>query len=350
MRNFRSSLTGRNRVDSNPCSPECRLNRVAIVALAGILSAGSFDATSSNPGEITSDQILTEGNETTVENIIDGIPVEIPEAESDSTSVVRRNEGSLPKVRVTPVDIDRDKPQQTPLHYYDKHGNPLPEPVRFLAELDTVTERVKPGPKYPLYCGVSVGVNFFDGIMMAFGQRRENFDVEASVSLWNWIFPTIEVGVANANARPDEGRSHFKIQAAPFARLGFDYNFLYKSNPDYRVYAGFRAGWSAFSYNITDIKPGSRYYISGVPTTIYGVRGSAWFGQIVAGISIRVSGRVRMGWSFRYGFKFKETLDLPEDYSYKGIDNPEDFYSPWFIPGLGTSTPITGTFTIGVDL
>ena len=45
-----------------------------------------------------------------------------------------------PKTRtVTPVDIDEKKPR-TVLHYYDKHGDPLAEPVMFIATLDTVTK------------------------------------------------------------------------------------------------------------------------------------------------------------------------------------------------------------------
>ena len=41
--------------------------------------------------------------------------------------------------KITPVDTDPTKPPQPVLHYYDKHGNPLEEPVLFLADLDTVT-------------------------------------------------------------------------------------------------------------------------------------------------------------------------------------------------------------------
>ena len=76
--------------------------------------------------------------------------------------------------KVTPVDID-DKKQTPVLHYYDKHGDPLDEPVMFLATLDTVT-KAKSRPVYPLYNGVSVGLNFADAVMMAFKQRYASFD------------------------------------------------------------------------------------------------------------------------------------------------------------------------------
>ncbi len=56
--------------------------------------------------------------------------------------------------KITPVDKDPTKPRQPVLHYYDKHGEPLDEPVLFLADLDTVA-KVKSGPVYPLLQSVS---------------------------------------------------------------------------------------------------------------------------------------------------------------------------------------------------
>ena len=57
--------------------------------------------------------------------------------------------------KVTPVDNDPNKPDQPTLHYYDKHGNQLEEPVLFLSQLDTIT-KVKSGPVYPLLDAVPV--------------------------------------------------------------------------------------------------------------------------------------------------------------------------------------------------
>ena len=90
---------------------------------------------------------------------------------------------------ITPVDIDREKPAQPRLHYYDTHGNKLEQPVYFLAELDTV-QTVKPSSPWPLYKGVTVGFNFFDAAMLIAGQSYASFDVSAAVSLHNWFFPT----------------------------------------------------------------------------------------------------------------------------------------------------------------
>ena len=56
------------------------------------------------------------------------------------------------------------------------------------AALDTVA-KPKSKPVYPLYNGMSVGVNFGDAVMMAIGDRFGSFDIHADVSLHNWFFP-----------------------------------------------------------------------------------------------------------------------------------------------------------------
>lgn len=238
----------------------------------------------------------------------------------------------LPKPTSTPVDIDREKPEEPGLHYYDKHGNPLQEPVRFLAELDTVTV-VRSGPVYPAFNGFSVGVNFFDGIMMAVGQQRASFDISADCSVFNWIFPVVEAGIGFADAHPDDGRCHFKSAPSFYAKLGFNYNFLYKSNPDYRLFFGFRAGFTHFNYDIYSISAGSEYYQGeGSPTEMTGLNATSYYGQILAGLNVKVYKSLAFGWTFRFGFDFKNR------YSDAG-------YPAWFIPGKGTG-PLSATFSI----
>lgn len=240
----------------------------------------------------------------------------------------------LPTPKTTPVDIDRAAPPQPTMHYYDKHGEPLETPVRFLAVLDTVTH-IKPGPSYPKFNGVSIGANFFDAIMMIAGQQRASFDVEAECSIYNWIFPVLEAGIGFSNAWPDDGRCHFKVKATPYVKLGLNYNFLYKSNPDYRFFIGLRAGWSTFKYDIYGIQPGSDYYISSDgPTQMTGLSSTAFYGQALAGLKVKIWRDLFMGWTVRYNFNIHQSYSNPT-------------YPAWFTPGKGTATPICATFSIG---
>ncbi len=245
---------------------------------------------------------------------------------------VKQSIPQLPKISSTPVDIDREKPEEPSLHYYDKHGNPLEQPVMFLTELDTVTN-VRSGPVYPAFNGISVGMNFFDGIMMAVGQQRGSFDISVDCAVHNWIFPVVEAGIGFADAHPDNGRCHYESPPAFYAKAGIDYNFLYKSNPDYKLFFGLRAGFSHFKYDIYSISPGSEYYKDeSSPAEMTGLRSTSFYGQILAGLTVRVYKGLAFGWTFRYGFDFKNRFSNGD-------------YPAWFIPGKGTG-PVSATFSI----
>lgn len=263
----------------------------------------------------------------------DSIPYNVEINDSIATGVPDMKSGAaLPAIKVTPVDYDREKPVQPGLHYYDKHGEPLKTPVRFLAELDTVA-KVMSKPVFPGFNGVSIGVNFFDGIMMIAGQQRASFDVWADCSILNWIFPIVEAGIGISNASPDDGRFHFRVKPSPYVKAGFNYNFLYKSKPDYQVYLGLRACWSSFNYDITQIQPGSDYYFEDGPRDLYGLHSTAWYGEALAGLKVKIWKFISMGWSVRLNFGFKQKYSDPD-------------YPAWFTPGKGTSSALSASFSL----
>ena len=231
---------------------------------------------------------------------------------------------------ITPVDTDPTKPEQPTLHYYDKHGEPLEEPVLFLSQLDTVTN-VRPGPVYPLIYSSSIGFNFFDGVMMLAGQRHASFDLSGSLSLHNWFEPVVECGLGFANSHPDGSNFRYKNKPSFYAKIGINYNFLYKSNPDYQVYLGLRGGFSSFSYNIEDITINSDYWNQSNQFSLTNQKAVSLYGQVVAGLKVKIWKWFSMGWSVRYGFKFKTS---------NGSNS-----NPWFIPGYGTG-PLNATFSL----
>ncbi|MDE5868688.1 MAG: hypothetical protein K2H18_00520, partial [Muribaculaceae bacterium] len=244
------------------------------------------------------------------DSVTDSVPVLVPKR---------------PNRNVTPVDVDDNKPPLV-LHYYDKHGDPLPEPVLFLATLDTVT-KPKTKPVYPLYNGVSIGVNFADAILMAAGQKYGSFDVWADVSLHNWFFPVLEAGLGFASNTPENSNYSYKTHPSFYTKLGINYNFLYKSNSDYQCFVGLRAGYSNFSYDVEDIKIGSDYWGESQTLNLKGIRAHSLYGEALAGIKVKIVDRFSMGWSIRYHSNFKTYT--------KSLSNP------WFIPGYGASSPIS---------
>ena len=230
------------------------------------------------------------------------------------------------KGTISPVESDDDAPAKPTLHYYDKHGNKLDKPVLYLAELDTATT-VRPKSPYPLYCGVTVGVNFADAIMSATGQTHSSYDVSAMVSLHNWFFPVVEAGIGWGHHT--ETNDLFKVKAKPgmYAKVGINYNFLYKSDPAYMAYVGLRFGVAQCRWDKTDIKSSDEE-----GTTIYlpdemDRRSTSTYGEVVAGLKVKIAGPFALGWSLRYRIGLHSS----------GGE------SPWFVPGYGTG-PLGFTF------
>jgi len=235
---------------------------------------------------------------------------------------------------VTPVESDDKKPAAPTLHYYDKHGNLLPEPVMFLAELDTVQNVTSAArPIYPTLSSLHIGLNFFDGILAIAGQKYGGFDIAASLSMWNWIFPTIEVGMGMANNTPAHGNFTYKGKPSPYFKLGLDYNFLYKSNPQYRVFLGLRACYSHFTFDITDISINSPYWQESSSFSLLDNSSHSFWGEVLAGLSVNIYKHWSLGWTFRYRTLFGTPTSA----------NGE----PWYIPGFGARTShIAATFSV----
>ena len=243
-------------------------------------------------------------------------PVNLPSSQSNP---------SVPRPKSNPVDVDDAKPR-TILHYYDKHGDPLEEPVMFLAVLDTVT-KVKSKPVYPLYNGINIGVNFGDLVFQAFGQKHGSYDVWANISLLNWFFPTVECGLGFAKDTPVHQNFTYHTKPSLYAKIGLNYNFLYKSNPDYQVFLGLRAGMSHFSYDLTDVSINSDYWGESQTLSLTGLKSTSIYGEALAGIQVKIVSHFSLGWNVRWHMNFHTTAD--------GLNKP------WFIPGYGGGNPVS---------
>lgn len=227
---------------------------------------------------------------------------------------------------ISPVESDDDAPIQPTLHYYDKHGNKLDKPVLFLAELDTATT-VRPKSPYPLYCGLTVGVNFADAIMAAIGQKHQSYDISAMVSLHNWFFPVVEAGMGWGHHTDNNNLFKEKAYPSMYVKAGINYNFLYKSNPAYMAYLGLRFGVATCKWDKTDIRQTSEDgTVTYLPNEM-DLRCTSTYGEVLAGLKVKIAGDFSLGWNVRYRL---------------GLHNSGGM-SPWFVPGYGTG-PLGFTF------
>lgn len=225
------------------------------------------------------------------------------------------------KGTITPVDSDDEAPRKPTLHYYDKHGNKLAEPVLFLADLDTVTSQ-RPQSPYPLYNGMVIGANFGDAVFSLMGQKHYSYDISAAVSLHNWFFPTIEAGIGWGEHTAEGDAYHFKGKPSVYAKIGVNYNFLYKSNPDYMAYFGLRYGFSSHKWDLTDIKSTSTLGEETGRSELLGQHTVSTYGEVVGGLKVKIAGPFSLGWNIRFRL---------------GLHNGKDLaVKPWFVPGYGT--------------
>lgn len=291
-------------------------------------------------GAIVTGSAQTEGGQPGARTLPpDSIAADSVALDSVASDSIGDNARPVPRAprRATPVDIDEQK-REPVLHYYDKHGELLEEPVLFLATLDTVT-KPKSKPVYPSYNGVSVGVNFGDAIMMAFGQKYGSYDVWADVSLWNWLFPVVEAGVGFCDATPDNKNFTYKVKPSLYVKAGVNYNFLYKSNPDYQLFLGLRAGMSSFGWDATDINISSDYWQEDQRFDMKGMRSTSFYGEALAGIKVKIVSNFSLGWSVRYRFPFHTSTSTPKGLP-AGLTGSVPS-NPWFIPGYGSKVGFT---------
>lgn len=253
--------------------------------------------------------------------------------------------GSMAQRTVTPVETDDKKPQAPTLHYYDKHGKPLDEPVLFLATLDTVSStKTTAKPVYPKLSEINVGINFFDGIMAAAGSHYGGADVWANVGLWNWLFPTVELGIGSARKTPDGNNYTYKGWPAFYAKIGADYNFLYKSNPQYQLFVGLRCGFSSFRYSLEDVTFRNDYWQQTQTESFNSLSSTAVYGEALLGLKVNLWKNLSMGWSARYRFMFSNPPTRMKADS--GAPFGGEFH-PWYIPGYGPRTSHFGfTFSL----
>lgn len=100
----------------------------------------------------------------------------------------------------------------------------------------TVINRV-PKMEFPLFHALTIGVNVWDPIMRAFGQKFGIADAWLELSLHNRYKPIVEVGLGTADNTPSGMNFTYKSPMSVYFRLGANYNFLYNSNPSYSVFA-----------------------------------------------------------------------------------------------------------------
>ena len=182
--------------------------------------------------------------------------------------------------------------------------------------------------RYPLLTDLSIGVNLVEPLFMAFGQSYASADVNATLNMWNRLQPTVELGLGWAKNSPDGMNFTYHGKPSPYFKLGANYNFLFKSSPDYQALIGIRLGYSTFGYDVTDVNYYGGYWQEGITYQLKGEHSHALWGEAGIGLKVKLFDRLSMGWMIRFHGIF--------DYGKNAHSKP------WFIPGYGPRSSSLG--------
>ena len=134
-------------------------------------------------------------------------------------------------------------------------------------------------PHYPKLTELSLGLNFGDALLMAFGQKYGSFDLSMTLNMWNRFQPVLVFGLGRAKDTPQDMNFTYTGKLSPYFKLGANYNFLFKNEPQYQLYAGVRLGYSTFKYDITDVTINNYYWgEEGINYELRGVSSNALWG------------------------------------------------------------------------
>lgn len=221
-------------------------------------------------------------------------------------------------------------------HYHDENGN--------IIYVDTITGRewrdssaIKAEKKkmaYPLIYAASVGVDIWNPVMRAFGQKYGLADFSAQLSMHNRYIVVAETGLGLADNTPAANNFTYKSPLSWYIKLGADYNFLYNADsPDYQFLAGLRFGLSPFTFNVAGITIDPGYWGEAAHPTIPSQQVTAGWIEVALGLRVKLWGPISAGWTFRFHSLLAETKS--------------PYGQPWYIPGYGSRHgAITGSFSI----
>ena len=168
--------------------------------------------------------------------------------------------------------------------------------------------------------GFAVSVDLLGPVLAAVSSYGQ-YEAAVRMNIAQRFFPTIEAGWGVCNKTDDNTDLHFKTKAAPFIRVGCDYNFLNDVRSGHTLLGGLRLGYSTFKYDLSGKNLDDPYWNTSTPFQFESKSSNALWLELAAGVETAVWKRVHLGWSVRYRRRISHTTSTPGQ--------------AWYIPGFG---------------
>ena len=165
-------------------------------------------------------------------------------------------------------------------------------------------------------------------------------EIAAEANFGNRLYPAVEFGWAWCNTTDESSGIKYNTNA-PYYKVGFNYNFLTTKenpNPKHYVYGLVRVGWTNFKYGVSTPPITDPVWGGSVALDLKDVYGSCLWGEVGAGIKVKIVKGFHMGWSVRYKIRFTE----------KRGENSRMWYVPGY--GINQSTCFGGTYSLIYDI
>ncbi len=226
----------------------------------------------------------------------------------------------------------------------------LIHPFKITIEEDTIptsaTDTIRPS-KYvddilgqkemKWFKGFTLSADIFGPVMYAFSDYG-NAEGALRLNLKNTYFPVFEAGYTKCETTDDNTDISYKT-AAPYFRIGIDYNVLKDKWQDNRLYVGLRYGFTSFTYDMSGPDMTDPIWHGTAPFRYKGMKSTSHWAEIVFGVQVKIWSKFHMGWSVRY----KKPLKIGQ----------EIYAQPYYVPGYGTTVNEScwgGTYNLIFDL
>ncbi|MBR1687188.1 MAG: hypothetical protein IJ710_01495 [Prevotella sp.] len=195
------------------------------------------------------------------------------------------------------------------------------------AEADTV----------PLLRGFALSFDLVGPAQLMLSDHGE-YEGALRVNLRDKWFPIVELGYGRANHENDEVTGITYKTAAPYLRVGMDWNLIKKKHGPNRIFGGFRYAFTSYKADIIrqDLPDPVWQWETGFG--IEGERCSQHWLEAVFGIDAKIAGPIHLGWNVRYKKRVHHSKT--------------DIGQTWYIPGYGIygDTRLAANFNIIIDL
>jgi hypothetical protein len=158
------------------------------------------------------------------------------------------------------------------------------------------------------------------------------------INLHDQWFPVFELGLGHADHAKDEVTGLSYKTAAPYFRVGLDFNLLKKKHGPNRMYGGFRYAYTSYKVDLWRANYPDPTWLWDTSFGVVGEKCSQHWLEAVLGVDAEIVGPLHLGWSVRY----KRRL----------AHNDGIMGKTWYVPGFGIygGSRLGGTFNVIFDI